>query len=114
MRHALGEFEQLILLAVVRLGGDAYGVRMRQEIESRTGRTVSAGAIYTALERLESRGLVASTLGDANPQRRGRPRKYYRLEPSGADALSRSYTALSRMAEGIGADLDRLREDGGG
>ena len=101
MTQILGEFEQLILLALVRLGEDAYGVSMRKEIEERTGRTISAGAIYTALERLESRGFVSSRLGDPTPQRRGRPKKFYQLEAAGADALSRSYTALIEMTKGI-------------
>ncbi|MCZ6918103.1 MAG: helix-turn-helix transcriptional regulator, partial [Gemmatimonadetes bacterium] len=87
MVQTLGEFEQLILLALVRLGEDAYGVSMRREIEHRTGRAISAGAIYTALERLGRRGFVTSRLGDPTPQRRGRPKKFYRLEPAGADAL---------------------------
>ena len=104
----LGDFEQLILMALVRLRENAYGVSMRKEIEERTGRSISAGAIYTALDRLESRGFVSSRLGDPTPQRRGRPRKFYRLEPPGAEALNRSYSALSRMAKGIGPQLADL------
>ena len=73
-----------------------------------TGRSISAGAIYTALDRLESRGFVSSRLGDPTPQRRGRPRKFYRLEPPGAEALNRSYSALSQMAQGIGPQLADL------
>ncbi len=108
MAQTLGEFEQLILLALVRLGEDAYGVSMRREIEERTGRAISAGAIYTALERLDSRGFVASRLGDPTPQRRGRPKKFYRLEPAGADALTRSYTAFTEMTKGIRPKLADL------
>ena len=108
MAQTLGEFEQLILLALVRLGEDAYGVSMRREIEERTGRAISAGAIYTALERLGRRGFVTSRLGDPTPQRRGRPKKFYRLEPAGADALSRSYTAFTEMTKGIRPKLDDL------
>ena len=106
----LGEFEQLILMALVRLRENAYGVSMRKEIEERTGRSISAGAIYTALDRLESRGFVSSRLGDPTPtpQRRGRPRKFYQLEPPGAEALHRSYSALSQMAKGIGPKLADL------
>lgn len=108
MAQTIGEFEQLILLALVRLGEDAYGVSMRKEIEQRTGRVISAGAIYTALERLENRGFVSSRLGDPTPQRRGRPKKYYHLEPAGADALSRSYTAFTEMTKGIRPKLADL------
>ena len=108
MGQSLGEFEQLILLALVRLGENAYGVSMRKEIEARTGRAISAGAIYTALERLETRGFVSSRLGEPTPQRRGRPRKYYRLDSGGADALNRSYSSFAKMAKGIGPKLADL------
>ena len=110
MAKSLGEFEQLILLALVRLGPDAYGVRMRQEIEARTARTISAGAIYTALERLEARGFVSSRLGDPTPERGGRRKRYYQLEPAGAEALHRSYQGFSQMAEGLGPELTALRD----
>ena len=108
MAKSLGEFEQLILLALVRLGRKAYGVSMRKEIEARTGRVISAGAIYTALERMENRGFVSSRLGDATPQRRGRPKKFYRLEPAGAEALDRSYSAFAQMAKGMSAKLAHI------
>ncbi len=108
MGQMLGEFEQLILMALVRLRENAYGVSMRKEIEERTGRSISAGAIYTALDRLESRGFVSSRLGDPIPQRRGRPRKFYLLAPPGAEALNRCYSALSQMAKGIGPKLADL------
>ena len=67
MAALLGDFEQRILFALIRLGADAYGVTIREEIEARTGRAVSAGALYTALDRLEKRGLVASRLGEPTP-----------------------------------------------
>jgi DNA-binding PadR family transcriptional regulator len=108
---SLGEFEQLILLALVRLGTDAYGVRMRKEIEARTGREISAGAIYTALERLEGRGFVSSHLGEPTPERGGRRKKYYRLEAAGAGALKRSYEAFSQMTKGLGPRLHALASD---
>ena len=79
MSH-LGEFEQLILFSVLHLGDDAFGVSIREAIEERTGREVSAGAIYTTLGRLEDRGLVVSRVGEPTPGRAGRPRKYYTLE----------------------------------
>lgn len=108
MGHHLGEFEQLILFALVSLGDQGYGVSIRQEIEARAGRAVSVGAVYTALDRLESRGYVRSWVGEPTPQRGGRRKKYYEIEPEGAAALSRSYTILSRMADGLAAKLDRL------
>ncbi len=111
MGKSLGEFEQLILLALVRLGKDAYGVRMRKEIEARTGREISAGAIYTALERLEGRGFISSHLGEPTPERGGRRKKYYQLETDGANALRRSYEALSQMARGLGPRLTALPAD---
>jgi DNA-binding PadR family transcriptional regulator len=101
MRVHLGEFEQLLLLALVRLKDDAYGVRIRELIEARTGRTVSPGAIYTALDRLERRDLVSSRLGDPTPQRGGKRKRYYRLEPAGAQLLRESQDALARMARGL-------------
>ena len=105
MGDSLGEFEQLILFALLRLGEDAYGVTIRQEIEKRTGRNVSSGAIYTALERMEARGYVTSRMGDPTPERGGRRKKYYTLEAAGSKALSRSYDALQRMAKGLAPKL---------
>jgi DNA-binding PadR family transcriptional regulator len=101
MRVHLGEFEQLLLLALVRLKDDAYGLRIREVIEARTGRTVSPGAVYTALDRLERRDLVSSRLGDPTPQRGGKRKRYYRLEPAGAQLLRESQDALARMARGL-------------
>jgi PadR family transcriptional regulator, regulatory protein PadR len=105
MRTYLGEFEQLLLFALVQLEDDAYGARIRETIERRTGRPVSPGAIYTALDRLETRGLVSSTLGDPSPKRGGKRKRYYRLEPEGAELLRRSHQALSRMARGLSPKL---------
>ena len=102
MRTYLGEFEQLLLLALVHLGDeDAYGTRIRAEIEARTGRTVSPGAIFTALDRLEQRGLVASRLGDPTPSRGGKRKRHYRLQPSGVQLLQRTQDALARMSHGL-------------
>lgn len=103
----LGDFEQLLLFAVLRLGEQAYGVKIRQEIEARTGRVISAGAIYTSLDRLVGRGLVTSRMGEPTAQRGGRRKKYYRLDPSGARMLQISYRNLQRMADG---QLPVLRE----
>ena len=106
--RGLGEFELLVLYAVLRLGDDAYGVTVRREIEGRTGREVSQGAVYTALERLQTRGLLGSTLGDPTPERGGKRKRFYRLEPAGAAALERSRNALQRMAAGQTRKLARL------
>ena len=106
MGRALGEFEQLILFALVDLGDDAYGAAVGRAIEDRTGRAVSAGAVYTALDRMEARGLVTSSVGDPTPERGGRRKKYYALEPAGALELHRSVEALKAMSEGL---TDRVR-----
>jgi PadR family transcriptional regulator, regulatory protein PadR len=101
MRTYLGEFEQLLLFALLQLEDDAYGARIRDAIEARTGRTISPGAVYTALDRLEARGLVSSVLGQPTPQRGGKRKRYYQLEPEGAALLRRSQDALARMARGL-------------
>jgi DNA-binding PadR family transcriptional regulator len=106
MRTYLGEFEQLLLFAVVHLDDAAYGTRIRQTIERRTGRTVSPGAVYTALDRLERRRLVSSWLGDPTPERGGKRKRYYRVEPTGAALLRKSQDALSRMARGLKPKLE--------
>jgi PadR family transcriptional regulator, regulatory protein PadR len=101
MADFLGEFEQLVLFALLRLGEGAYGVPIRDEIEARTGRPISAGAVYTALERLETRGFVVSWFGDPTPARGGRRKRHFRVEPAGQRALQRSYDGLQRMARGV-------------
>ena len=106
----LGEFEQLILFALLRLGDDAYGVAIRELIEVRTGKVVSAGAIYTALGRLEERGLVRSHTEAPQEGRMGRPRKYYALRREGARALSDSYETIQSMAGGLIPKLSELKE----
>jgi DNA-binding PadR family transcriptional regulator len=112
-QRSLGDFEQLLLFAILRLKDDAYGVTIRQEIEGRAGRFVSAGAIYTALERLEAKGLVRSSTGEATPARGGRRKKYYRLEPAGAEALRNAYAEIQRMAAGLGRRLAELAPEAG-
>lgn len=113
MGRALGELEQLILFALVELGRDGYGAAVGRSIEERTGRTISAGAIYTGLDRLERRGMLESRVGDPTPQRGGRRRKYYRLTADGVDALRRSVEVIRVMSEGLLADLDALARGGG-
>ncbi len=97
----LGEFEQLVLLAVRHLGPDAYGVTIRHEIEARTGRKVSHGAIYPTMDRLEAKGYVCSHVGEPTAERGGRSKKHFRLEPEGVLALERSRDMLSAMWKGV-------------
>ena len=101
MSDTLGDFEKMILFALFRLGEDAYGVTIRQEIEERTGKVSSIGSVYTALHRMEKRGLVIARMGESTPERGGRRKKYYRITVAGSDALNASYEALRRMAEGV-------------
>ena len=108
MGRALGEFEQLILFALLELEDAAYGAAIGRAIESRTGRQVSAGAIYTALDRLAARELVTSEVGAPTNERGGRRRKYYRLEPAGALQLSRSVEVIRTMAEGLMPKLQAM------
>jgi DNA-binding PadR family transcriptional regulator len=103
---ALGDFEQLVLLGVLRLGDDAYGAAIRQEIHVRSGRDVSINAVYTTLERLESKGLLRSWVGDPTPQRGGRRRKFYALRPAGLTALRRAYRAFAGMVNGFEGRLE--------
>jgi DNA-binding PadR family transcriptional regulator len=112
MPTAIGEFEQLLLLAVLRLGGDAYGVTIRRAVEETTGRSVSAGAVYTALGRLEGRGLVRSAPGETIPERTGMRRRYYRVEPEGARQLTRAIRHVAAMSHGLMPALERLASEG--
>lgn len=105
MPRAIGDFEQLILFALIRLGSDAYGVSIREAIEARTGRAISPGALYTALDRLEHRGLVASRLGEPTPERGGKRKRLYTVQPSGERELARVYESLRLMASGIATRL---------
>ncbi|MGH2585393.1 MAG: PadR family transcriptional regulator [Dehalococcoidia bacterium] len=92
-----GAFEQLILLALARLGSDAYGMTVRQEIESRTGRSISLGAVYVTLDRLEQKGYISSHSGAPTPERQGRARRFFRLESPGRLALAQALDAVDRM-----------------
>ena len=97
----LGDFEQLVLLGVLRLESDAYGAAIRQEIHSRSGRDVSINAVYTTLERLETKGLLRSWAGEPTPQRGGRRRKCYALSPAGMAAIRQAHHAFQSMADGL-------------
>jgi PadR family transcriptional regulator PadR len=88
-------------MAVLRLEGDAYGMRIHQEIETRARRRCSYGALYTTLERLEQKGYVSSSVGEPTPERGGRAKKFFRIDGLGRAALRQSYLATRRMAEGI-------------
>jgi len=104
----LGEFEQLVLLAVARLGAEAYGIAILDEIQARTGAESAVASVYAALDRLERRGFVSSSVGPPTPERGGRAKRYFRLAPSGAYALHRSRSALDSMWEGLELDTDGL------
>ena len=97
----LGEFEQIVLLAVLRLGTSAYGFAVQQEIQACTGRSCSIGAIYTTLDRLEKKGFVASWIGEPTPLRGGRAKKYFKVEGAGESSLRRSYNATASMIAGM-------------
>jgi PadR family transcriptional regulator PadR len=100
-RDYLGEFEHIIVLALLRLEDRAYGVTVRQEIESRTSREVSIGAVYATLERLETKGYVKSHRGDPTPERGGRSKRFFRVTPRGVAAVNRTQRALQSMTDGL-------------
>lgn len=102
----LGEFEQLILLALVRQGAAAYGVSVCQELVDRTGRDVSLAAVYKTLERLEAKGLIAGTVGEPTAERGGRRKKHFRVLAPGQRALKTSLSAIHSMTEGLGPEFD--------
>jgi PadR family transcriptional regulator PadR len=108
VQPALGDFEQLVLLGVLRLeeGESAYGARIRKEIHTRSGRDVSINAVYTTLDRLEQKGFVRSWVGDATPQRGGRRRKCYAIKAAGTAALRQAYRTFTSMADGLEARLE--------
>jgi DNA-binding PadR family transcriptional regulator len=108
MVKVLGEFEQVVMLALLRLGEEAYGATIHREIESRTGREISIGAIYTTLDRLEKQGLVFSQVGEPTPQRGGRRKKYFKLRPQGERVLAESYRAFQGMVVGLEKQLKKL------
>ena len=99
---SLGEFEQLVLLAILRLNDQAYGVSIRGEIVTRTGREATPGALYTTLDRLEEKGLVVSELGDPTPERGGRAKRYYTVTAKGVHAITRAQRAFQSLLAGLG------------
>ena len=104
----LADFEQLVILALFRLGPGAYGATVRREIEARTGRDLAISAVYVTLTRLEDKGLVRSHVGEPTPQRGGRRRKYYMLLPTGRRALAQAYQNFRVMVEGLEGRLETL------
>jgi PadR family transcriptional regulator PadR len=97
----MGEFEQALLLAIMRLGSGAYGVTIRHDLTERLGRPVSIGATYTVLERLEAKGFVSSWMGGATRERGGRAKRFYRIEASGLRALDEARTVTANLWGGL-------------
>jgi DNA-binding PadR family transcriptional regulator len=107
---SLGDFEQLVLLALVRIGDRAYGVTIHDEIVRRARRDVTVASVYKTLERLEDKGFVASTIGEPTAERGGRRKKYFRLQPAGRRALTQALASIRRMTAGLAADLAPMPE----
>jgi len=97
----LGSLELVVLLALVRLKDNAYGMTVRREIEERTGRSLSIGAIYATLDRLEGKGYVSSAVGEPTPERGGRAKRLFRIEADGQVALRASQETIRRMTLGL-------------
>lgn len=104
----LGEFEQLVLLSIVRLEDEAYGATIRRAIEERTERSIAIGSIYTTLDRLEGKGFLRSHMGDPTAERGGRRRKLYALTKPGRAALAAAYETWTAMTDGIARKLEAL------
>ena len=108
-RHTLGEFEQLVLLAIVHLRKEAYGIPIVDEIQRRTGREVARAAVYVTLRRLEEKGLISSWLGEPTAERGGKGRRYVAIEPDGLRALRESRQVAEQMWRGLDPASLRLR-----
>src|SRR5207344_2564136 len=98
----LGSLEQIVMLAVMRLGSNAYGMTVRREIEERTGREISIGAVYATLERLEAKGYVSSSTGEPTAERGGRAKRLFQIEAEGERVLRASQEAIRKMTAGLG------------
>ena len=103
----LGELEQVVMLATLRSGDDAYGVTIQDAIRRATGRDLTIGTIHKTLVRLEAKGLIESEMGAASPVRGGRAKRYYRVTPPGLKTLKASISALRRLAAGLTVGLER-------
>ena len=104
----VGEFECLVLLALVRLGNGAYGAAIRREIRERGGRDASAGTVHMALARLEAKKMIVSYIGNPSPHRGGRRRRHYLIDTDGQRALGRAYRTILTMAEGVEKELAQM------
>ena len=104
----IGGFEQMVLLAALRLEDDAYAVTIRRELEERAGRNVARGALYTVLERLESKGYLSSRMSDPSPERGGRARRYYKVTALGVSVLKDSKDAIVRLWRGLESVLGKI------
>jgi PadR family transcriptional regulator PadR len=105
----LGEFEYLLLAAAARLGDEAYGAAIRQDIETATGRRCSIGALYTTLDRLEAKGLLSTWMGDATPQRGGRAKRMVRVTAEGIRAATAFYKGVTGVSRGVSWEMNRVR-----
>ncbi len=103
---ALGDLEQLVMLALLRLGDEGFGAAVQREIAERSGRDVTLGAVYTALARLEEKGFVRSRVGDPLPQRGGRRRRHYDVLPAGRTAIAEAWKAMHALSRGLTAQLE--------
>lgn len=103
----VGEFEQMVLLSIIRRGDEAYGLAIRAELEAVAGRTPSYGGLYTTLDRMEKKGLIESSAGETSAARGGRPRRYLKVTPEGKAMLARSRHSLLALWDGIEGALDR-------
>lgn len=110
-QQSLGEFEQLVLLAILHLRGEVYGVPIVEEIERRTDRTVARAAVYITLRRLEKKGLVASWMGESTPERGGKARRCVRIEPEGLQFLRESRKLMDRMWSGLDRFVEPMTEE---
>ena len=103
----LGELEQLVLLAILQLKNDAWGLNVMKEMRDRAGRNVSRGALYALFDRLEGKGIVVSRFGDPIPGRGGKPRRYLTVTPAGITALREARMAWHALSAGLGEILER-------
>jgi len=106
----LGEFEYVMLTAAARLGDEAYGAAIREEIDKATGRRCSLGALYTTLDRLEEKGLIKTRMGDPTPQRGGRPKRMVQVTAKGVQEAKDFYTAVTRVSRGVLWEMNRIAD----
>ena len=104
----LGEFEHVVLLSLLRLGNGTWGAAIRRDIQERLGRQLPVSVVYVTLQRMETKGMVKSYVGEPTAERGGRRRRHYLIDTAGEHALGRSYRALKKMAEGLEERLAAL------